>query len=310
MKRGKVSRRVKRSDETGTSERMEQKTSGRRLKVKDKSMKDDSNSEDEFVTIEGVSESSESEDQEEGEISSFEGVMDKGSGVRRSSMGEPTVKGGVALGESPGNNRRFNFREVLRQVESHRESGGRRTVEEKLNLHSLDDTERAVRHGVEWAEFVEQELGVASIYVRRPPYLSFRLRQEFCTLENPEGLIPHPPLIQKWLSDRRLRQEIEKLRTEHREEEARRLEEKMELLRKAGQDRQARRTIEREWVWETQGRPVREEPLMPKDYDAAWSDGDGISSNLSTSSSVSTLSSPRRSTEEITFEKEMMREQD
>ena len=341
-----MSRRVRRSDETGTSERMEQKTSGRRLKVKDKSMKDDSNSEDEFVTIEGVSESSESEDQEEGEISSFEGVMDKGSGVRRSSMGEPTVKGGVALGESPGNNRRFNFREVLRQVESHREhygeSEGRRKYKEWMkgaveNMHKrtkemleqearsyqeeeeqlrrnsiyiqLDDTERAVRHGVEWAEFVEQELGVASIYVRRPPYLSFRLRQEFCTLENPEGLIPHPPLIQKWLSDRRLRQEIEKLRTEHREEEARRLEEKMELLRKAGQDRQARRTIEREWVWETQGRPVREEPLMPKDYDAAWSDGDGISSNLSTSSSVSTLSSPRQSTEEITFEKEMMREQ-
>src|SRR3989338_10773808 len=131
MKRGNVSRRVRRSDETGTSERMEQKTSGRRLKVKDKSMKDDSKSEDELVTIEGVRES---EDQEEGEISSFEGVMDKGSGVRRSSMGEPTVKGGVALGESPGNNRRFNFREVLRQVESHREhygeSEGRRKYKE------------------------------------------------------------------------------------------------------------------------------------------------------------------------------------
>ncbi len=185
--------------------------------MKDKSMKDDSNSEDELVTtIEGVSESSESEDQEEGEISSFEGVIDKRSGVRRSSMGEPTVKGGVTLGESPGNNRRFNFREVLRQVESHREhygeSEGRRKYKEWMkgaveNMHKrtkemleqearsyqeeeeqlrrnsiyiqLDDTERAVRHGVEWAEFVEQELGVASIYVRRPPYLSFRLRQEF-----------------------------------------------------------------------------------------------------------------------------------
>src|SRR3989338_623647 len=144
MKRGNVSRRVRRSDETGTSGRMEQKTSGRRLKVKDKSMKDDSNSEDEFVTIEGVSESSESEDQEEGEISSFEGVIDKGSGVRRSSMGEPTVKGGEALGESPGNKRRVKFKEVLGQVESHREhygeSEGRRKYKEWMkgaveNMH-------------------------------------------------------------------------------------------------------------------------------------------------------------------------------
>jgi hypothetical protein len=98
------------------------------------------------------------------------------------------------------------------------EERARRSAAEKLkeeeeyqkeeDLYRLDenytpsvDDEENLRHFDEWSSYVENKLGIPAPCLRTPPYLRYRLIESLCPRENPSGLIPHPPEIQKWLSD-------------------------------------------------------------------------------------------------------------